>query len=401
MNSATAPSAPRPRSRWPRLRRWALAAALLVAFFFFGAAPLLDAIANGSTGATPPPPSERALALHRSLWIADLHADSLMWNRDPGERHGRGRVDIPRLAEGGVALQAFTIVSKVPWGMNVSSNPSQGDMLTLLLVAQAWPPRTWTSLLERALYQCQRLHDSAAASGGAFRVIRSRADLRSLEGDRRDNPGLVAGFLGVEGAHVLEGQLENVQRLFDAGVRMMAPSHFFDTEVGGSAHGEKKGGLTPFGREVIREMERLGMLVDLAHASRRTIDDVLSMAKKPVVFSHTGVRGTCDSPRNIPDAVLDRTARNGGLVGIGFFRGATCGSDLGAIVKAIRHAVRRVGAEHVALGSDFDGFVRTPIDAAGLPALTAALLDAGLSERQIRQIMGLNVQRVLERVLPP
>jgi microsomal dipeptidase-like Zn-dependent dipeptidase len=234
-----------------------------------------------------------------------------------------------------------------------------------------------------------------------FRVIHTRSELSRYEDERRANPRLSAGFLGVEGAQVLEGRLENVQRLFDAGVRMMAPSHFFDTEVGGSAHGEKKIGLTPFGREVIREMERLGMLVDLAHASRRTIDDVLAVARQPVVFSHTGVRGTCDSPRNIPDAVLQRTAQNDGLVGIGFFEGATCGSDLGAIVRAIRYAVNRIGADHVALGSDFDGFVRTPIDAAGLAALTDGLLEAGLSEAQIRQIMGVNVQRVLRRVLPP
>lgn len=135
-------------------RRRVLLAALLaiVTFFFFGAAPLLDAIANGATGQAPSPPSARALALHESLWVADLHADSLMWNRAPEKRHGRGRLDVPRLLEGGVALQAFTIVSKVPWGMNVSSNSDSSDMLTLLFIAERWPPRTWTSLLERALY---------------------------------------------------------------------------------------------------------------------------------------------------------------------------------------------------------------------------------------------------------
>jgi microsomal dipeptidase-like Zn-dependent dipeptidase len=200
---------------------------------------------------------------------------------------------------------------------------------------------------------------------------------------------------------VLEGKLENVERLFAAGFRMMSPSHFFDTEVGGSAHGERKIGLTPFGRLVIAEMERLGMVVDLAHASRQTIDDVLDIATRPVVFSHTGVTGTCNSPRNIPDPVLLRTAAAGGLVGIGFFEGATCGRDLAAIVRAIRYAVDRVGAEHVALGSDFDGFVRTPIDASELPALTDALLRAGLSDGQIRAVMGLNVKRVLSEILPP
>lgn len=381
-------------------RRLLLGALALVVFFFFGAAPLLDAIANGSTSRPPPPPSARAVALHRSLWVADLHADSLMWNRDPTQRHAWGRVDVPRLIEGGAALQAFTIVSKTPWGMNVSSNSDSTDMTSLLFIAQRWPVRTWFSLLERALYQADRLHDSARRSSGKLRVIESRADLERYTRERADSPAQTAGLLGIEGAQVLEGRLENVQRLFDAGFRMMSPSHFFDTEVGGSAHGERKIGLTSLGRQVIREMERLGMLVDLAHASAKTISDVLDMASKPVVFSHTGVRGTCDSPRNIDDKALRRTAATGGVVGIGFFQGATCGNDLGAVVRALRYCVDRVGAEHCALGSDFDGFVRTPIDASGLAALTEALLDAGFAEQQVRAIMGENVRRVLRRVLP-
>lgn len=384
-----------------RLKLGLSALGLLLLFFFFGAAPLLDGIANGSTGEPPPPPSARALELHRTLWVADLHADSLMWNRRLEERHDRGRVDLPRLIEGGVALQAFTIVSKTPWGMNVSSNSDSSDMLTLLLVAQRWPLRTWSSLLERALYQAERLHRSADASAGRLRVLTSRAELARYEREREANREVCAGYLGIEGAQVLEGQLENVERLFAAGFRMMSPSHFFDTDVGGSAHGERKTGLTAFGRQVIAEMERLGMLVDLAHASRETIDDVLDVATKPVVFSHTGVSGTCNSPRNIPDPVLRRTAAAGGLVGIGFFEGATCGRDLAAVVRAIRYAVDRVGAEHVALGSDFDGFVRTPIDASGLPALTDALLQAGFRDDQIRAIMGRNVARVLSETLPP
>jgi len=385
------------------LKRKALGIAVLAlaTFFFFGAAPLLDWFANGSTGVSLPTPSPRALKLHQNAFVADLHADSLMWNRDPASRHGRGRTDIPRMIEGGVALQAFTVVSKTPWGMNVSSNTDKSDMITLLNIAQRWPLRTWTSLFERALYQAERLHQAAEESEGTFRVIHSRAELDEYRKEREKNHAITGGYIGIEGAQVLEGKLENVQRLFDAGVRMMAPSHFFDTEVGGSAHGEKKIGLTPFGRQVILEMERLGMLVDLAHASSKTIDDVLDIARKPVVFSHTGVRGTCDSPRNISDEVLKRTAAAGGLIGIGFFQGATCGQDLAAIVRAIRYSVDRVGAEHVALGSDFDGFVRTPIDASQMPSLTQALLDSGLGEVQIRLILGTNVQRLLARVLPP
>lgn len=372
-----------------------------LAFFLFGLAPWVDGEANGVSAPPPGPPSEAAAALHRSLWIADLHADSLMWNRSLLERHERGHVDIPRLIEGGVALQAFTVVSKAPWGLNIESNSDESDLTRVLFLAERWPPRTWTSLLERALYQAERLHDAARGSGGVFRVLRSRADLARYVEERRDRPAQTAGYLGIEGAQVLEGKLENVQRLFDAGFRMMSPSHFFDTEVGGSAHGEQKHGLLPFGRQVIAEMERLGMLVDLSHASVKTIEDVLDVARQPVVFSHTGVAGTCDTPRNISDAVLQRTAASGGVIGIGFFEGATCGANVSAIVRAIRYAVERVGAEHVALGSDFDGFVFTPIDASQMHALTEALLADGFSSAQIAAIMGLNVRRVLESVLPP
>jgi len=380
-----------------------LSAVLLaaLAFFLFGLPPLVDDLANGSTGAPPVAPQARALALHRSLWVADMHADSLMWNRSLDERNERGHVDVPRLIEGGVALQGFTIVSKAPWGMNVERNSGSSDLTALLFVAERWPPRTWGSLLERALYQAERLHAAARDSGGKLRVIRTRSELGRYLDDRARDPAQTAGYLGIEGAQVLEGQLGNVQRVFDAGFRMMAPSHFFDTEVGGSAHGEDKYGLQPFGRLVIAEMERLGMLVDLAHASPQTIDDVLSIATQPVVFSHTGVLGTCDSPRNISDAALQRTAAGGGVVGIGFFESATCGTDLAAVVQAIRYTVDRIGAEHVALGSDFDGFVATPIDASQMASLTEALLAADFSEEQIRMIMGLNVQRVLSRVLPP
>jgi microsomal dipeptidase-like Zn-dependent dipeptidase len=347
-----------------------------------------------------PEVTEAARQLHRRLWVADLHADSLMWNRPLSTRNSRGLVDIPRLIEGGVALQAFTIVSKAPWGMNVHENSDATDMITLLLIAQRWPVRTWGSLLQRALYQAERLGRAAADSAGRFTLIVSRSDLEAYEQRRANDSAMTAGYLGVEGAHVLDGELVNVQRLFDAGFRMMSPSHFFDTEVGGSAHGEGKGGLTAFGRQVIGEMERLGMLVDLAHASEATIDDTLAIATRPVVFSHTGVKGTCDSPRNLDDDRMRATAAGGGLVGIAFFEGATCGTDLGAVVRAVRYATDRIGARHVALGSDFDGFVRTPIDASQMAALTGALLAAGFSESEIRLIMGDNVRRVLGQVLP-
>src|SRR5262249_20523691 len=288
-----------------------------------------------------PPPyeaSEQAIELHKKLFVADLHADSLLWNRDLLERGARGHVDIPRLIEGNVALQAFTVVTKSPRNLNYESNTGDTDNVTLLAIAERWPFGAFRSLKQRALYQARKLDDTARKSNGRFIIIRYAADLASYVERRRHELGLTAGFLGIEGAHALDGDLANVDVLFDAGFRMMAPTHFFDNDIGGSAHGVNKGGLTDKGREMIRRMEEKKMLLDLAHASPQTIDDALAIAKRPVVVSHTGVKGTCDNTRNLSDEQLKAIAKTGGVVGIGFWDTAVCGTDAKAIAKAIRYA---------------------------------------------------------------
>jgi len=139
----------------------------------------------------------------------------------------------------------------------------------------------------------------------------------------------------------------------------------------------------------------------VAHASSRTIDDTLALASRPVVASHTGVRGVLDNARNLPDAQLEGIAATGGVVGIGFWDTACGGRDASWIARSIAYAVERIGAEHVALGSDWDGAVGVPFDAANVVRLTAALLDVGLDEPAIRAVMGENVLRVLAATLPP
>ncbi len=186
----------------------------------------------------------------------------------------------------------------------------------------------------------------------------------------------------------------------DAGFRMMSPSHFFDNAFGGSAHGIEKGGLTARGREMVERMEARRMLVDVAHASAATIDDVLAMATRPVVASHTGVCGTCDNARNLTDAHLRGIAATSGLIGIGFWPTACGGDDVAAIARSIRYAVDVAGVEHVGLGSDFDGAVPQPIDATGLVQLTDALLEAGLADDDVARVMGGNARRLLADVLP-
>jgi microsomal dipeptidase-like Zn-dependent dipeptidase len=273
-------------------------------------------------------------------------------------------------------------------------------MITVLAMAQRWPPRTWGSLKERALYQAEKLHEFAARSQGKLVLIKTATDLQSYLARRKTDRDLTAGFLGIEGAQVLEGDLANIDVLFDAGFRMMAPTHFFDNDIAGSAHGVDKGGLTEKGREMIRRMEAKRMLVDVAHASPQTIDDVLAIATKPVLVSHTGVKGTCDGPRNLSDDHVKRIAATGGVIGIAYFDAAVCTTDVRAIVKAIRYTADLAGVEHVGLGSDFDGAVSTPFDTADLVQLTEALMAAGFSETEIGLIMGGNVIRVLRENLP-
>ena len=143
------------------------------------------------------------------------------------------------------------------------------------------------------------------------------------------------------------------------------------------------------------------MIVDLAHSSPRTIDDVLALATRPVIVSHSGVKGTCNNTRNLSDEQFRGVARTGGVIGIGYWDTAVCGTDAHAIARAIRYAVGVVGADHVALGSDFDGATTTPFDTSGLVLITDALLQEGLSEDDIAKIMGGNVFRLLAESLPP
>jgi membrane dipeptidase len=356
---------------------------------------------NGLVPGPLPSPSARALALHRRLVVADMHADSLLWGRDLRERASHGHVDLPRLIEGNVAVQGFTVVTKTPRNMNLVRNDDRTDDVTLLALIQRWPRATWGSLKERALYQARRLRETADGSQGRLSVLRTRGDLEAYLARRAAGPaGVTAGFLGLEGAQSLEGDLANVDALFEAGYRMIAPVHFFDTEWGASAHGVSKGGLTEAGRGLVRRLEEKGMLLDLAHASPRTFADALEVARRPVLVSHTGVRGTCDSVRNLDDAQLRGIARTGGVVGVGYWDTAVCGRDVNAVVRAIRHAVSVAGADHVGLGSDFDGAVTVPFDTAALAVVTDGLLRSGMGEDDVARVMGGNVVRVLSRSLP-
>jgi microsomal dipeptidase-like Zn-dependent dipeptidase len=338
--------------------------------------------------------------LHATLILADLHSDTLLWGRDVLARGTTGHVDVPRLREGRFALQVFSAVTKSPEGQNYTRTTGDTDQISLLVKLQLWPVRTWTSLLERALYQAERLNDAAARDPRALAVIRTRGDLAALMTRRGRGENVVGGVLAIEGAHALEGDLGNLKRLSDAGYRMIGLHHFFDNELGGSLHGVSRKGLSPFGVQAVHAIEAAGLIVDVAHSSPGVVDDVLQIATRPFVVSHTGVKAACDSPRNLSDDQVRAIAAKGGLIGIGYWDGAVCDISPAGVAKALRAAIDLAGIDHVALGSDYDGTTTVAFDASESVALIDAMMKAGFSEEEIRKVSGENAIRLLSALLP-
>ena len=378
-----------------------LALTLFAAILFFTLAPGIVERGMNQVVAVPLKITPRAQALNAKLQIADMHADTLLWQRSLLTRADRGQVDLPRLIAGNYALQVFSSVTKTPKGQNYVANSADTDNITALTIADLQPPRTWGSLLQRSLWHAQKLDRYAAGSNGQLRVIRTASDLDRLLADRAQGKKVVGGMLSIEGLQDLEGKFANLDTLYAAGFRMAGLAHFFDNDVAGSMHGEAKGGLTPLGRQVMRRMEAIGMIVDIAHSSHATIAEVLATARRPVVASHGGVQATCKVNRNLTDDEIRGVARTGGVIGIGYWDAAICSTKPEAAAAAIAHVRDLVGIDHVGLGSDFDGAVTTGFDSSQIAAVTQALIDRGFSDADIAKVMGGNVLRVLRAGIVP
>lgn len=385
---------------------WRIVFALVVfgalGFFLFGPG-IVEKGQNRVIAHDPWPVSPAARAMHERLIIGDWHADSLLWGRDLTERASRGQVDLPRLAEGNVAVQVFTTVTKSPSGLNYEQNSAAArDDITLLFLAQLRPLRAWLDLTQRALVQAEALAAAEEKAPEAVKIIRTRADLDAVLARRAAGETVVGAILGAEGGHALSGEIDNLDKLYDAGFRLIGLTHFFDNELGASLHGvagaEK--GLTDFGRAVVRKLVGKRMIIDLAHASPAMAREVLGMVDVPVVVSHTGIYGHCQTVRNFPDDLMRAIADSGGVIGIGFWDEVTCDDSPAGIAGAIVAAIGLVGEDHVALGSDFDGAVTTQFDVSELAALTQALIDKGLDEPTIAKVMGGNMVRFLRDALP-
>ena len=323
--------------------------------------------------------------VHRAAYVADAHADSLMWNRDLSVRSGRGHADFPRLREGGVRLQCFTLVTR---GLPVVGG------FPLLARLNGWPPEALVDERARADWQIDQLERLCAKAPAMASIARTAAALSDNE-----RAGRLSAVLGIEGAHALRGEVVQVERFFARGVRFMSLTHLMHNELGGACFPlARKAGLTSFGREVVAQMARLGMAVDLAHASRALVDDVLASGA-PAFCSHAGIASAHPSFRNLPDQVLREVARRGGVVCVIFATEYLGGRTLEHLARHLLRALEVAGEDHVGLGSDFDGLIHLPRplrDARDLPLVTRALLEKGVAPAVVGKVLGANLRRFLE-----
>ncbi len=264
------------------------------------------------------------------------------------------------------------------------------------------PASNWFSRYARGNWVIDNIRRTVAENPDELALIMYREDLSELlTGHATGAGGRMGLLLAVEGGHVLEAKPERMDELYARGVRMVSLTHAFDNAYGGSSEGIERYGITAEGEALLDKLQSLGIIIDLAHGSPELVIDLLDRVRTPVVYSHGGIEGQCDIARNLPDSALAKIRSNGGLVAIGFWDRVLCGDTPADIAASIRYVADRIGAEHLALGSDFDGGVRTVFDAGGLPLLTAELFAAGFSEAEVRMIMGENYARLLLAALPP
>ena len=357
-----------------RLIPLALVGLLLLAFFSYNPEPSF----------TPAEPaievSPEALAIHRSALVIDLHLDSLLWQRDLRRDDAGGQADLPRLRRGGVDAAAFTIPTRF---FGVAGLKAFHDR---------WPPRAWFDPWARFQHQIEEMQSYVLTEPSTIRLLREPSDFVQNEKD-----GVLSVFQGIEGAHALgedEGAFDRLPQLKKMGVLFVGPVHLSDNAYGGSSSGSDRG-LTALGRRLLEQMNREGLLVDLAHASHRTFEEALSLTELPPLVSHAGVRGVHDAWRNLSDGELRAVGNKGGVIGVMLAPPALSRPNLAEAFQHLEHIVEVAGEDAAAIGSDFDGYVTPPIDAAGLPQLTELMLRAGWREERIRKILGGNALRVL------
>jgi len=310
----------------------------------------------------------------------DLHSDALYEHvkgaKDIAKRSSVGHLDIPRMKEAGVTGQVFAI-----WTNPDKTKPDERAPFVLKAV--------------------DAFEDICRHCPDDITIARNPDEMLAA-----NESGRTAGILGVEGGHALEGNLQNVDRFFERGVRVLTITWNNSNELAGSCMDKPETGLSDLGRRAVRRMNELGMIVDLSHSSPRTFYDTLDASAAPVICSHSACRNLCDFPRNLDDDQLKALAEHRGVIGIVFlpyFLTLREGdATLDDVLDHTEHAIQVAGIDSVALGSDFDGFGKSPKgleDVTRLPALFAGLRSRGYSNADVAKVSGLNFQRLWQEVV--
>ena len=335
--------------------------------------------------------SDEAMKIHQSGMLFDGHND-LPWamrmkadssfERVDISKPTQFHTDIPRLKAGGLKAQFWSVY--VP-----ASTDIQGNALI------------------QTLEQIELVHQMCERYPNVFEMADTAADI-----ERIVKSGKIASMIGVEGGHSIQNSLQVLRELYNRGARYMTLTHSKTLAWADSATDKpRNNGLSPFGKEVVREMNRLGMLVDISHVSDKCMLDAIEVSKAPVIFSHSSARGIAEHPRNVPDNVLSRMPTNGGVVMVNFVSGfivpektrnenRQARGDVGLVCDHIEHVIKVAGIDHVGIGSDFDGVSRLPIgldDVSTYPRITQELLNRGYNQEQIHKLLGGNVLRVLKQ----
>ncbi len=347
-----------------------------------------------------PEPSDKAKAFHQANFIADVHNDTLLFERNflnsPQIGKPMGHIDLPRAEAASVNLLVFAAATKIPLGFHESgTDETQPDSLNLVYGSR-FSPQTFMTPLQRAIHQSKRLHSLAGQSHGRMHVVRNQQDL-----ERAKSGESLGAVLAFEGAQAVGGDVANIDRIFEIGYRVAGYCHFIDNAYACSKHGTKRAGLPPAGRELTQRCVNLGMVLDLAHLSAAGVEDVLKLTTDvPLLVSHTGLKSWVNNNRTIIDEQAQEIARRGGLIGIGFWDEVLRGNSPEDVVDGIQHAIEVLGENHVCFGSDFDGAILPSFDISQLPVLTHLMFERGMSETTVQKIAGGNALRLFKSVLP-